>query len=249
MGFNTVPLLCTQEMAVPGLAAACRSACSCTSTRDEAHEVRARLPRRGAPPAAGHRGRAIGCCARWRSSSTPASATSRRTRQPTATRSAITSRCWPPTSRPRPRCPEVVEAAQRAVAGANRYPDPSERRCCAARLSDRYGVPGVAHRARQRLVRDPARRRRGAAGARAPSSSTRGRRSRSTRTWRRRPARARSRSRSTTATSTTSTRCAAEITAATRLVIVCNPNNPTSTALPFERIAAFVEQVPRARRA
>ena len=26
-----------------------------------------------------------------------------------------------------------------------------------------------------------------------------------------------------------------EITAATRLVIVCNPNNPTSTALPFAR--------------
>ena len=38
---------------------------------------------------------------------------------------------------------------------------------------------------------------------------------------------------------------AAEITAATRLVIVCNPNNPTSTALPFEDIAAFVERVPR----
>jgi histidinol-phosphate aminotransferase len=37
---------------------------------------------------------------------------------------------------------------------------------------------------------------------------------------------------------------AAEINAATRLVIVCNPNNPTSTALPFERIKAFVEQVP-----
>jgi histidinol-phosphate aminotransferase len=38
---------------------------------------------------------------------------------------------------------------------------------------------------------------------------------------------------------------AAEITAATRLVIVCNPNNPTSTALPFAEIAAFVAQVPR----
>lgn len=37
----------------------------------------------------------------------------------------------------------------------------------------------------------------------------------------------------------------AEITVATRLVIVCNPNNPTSTALPLEQIAAFVEQVPR----
>ena len=37
---------------------------------------------------------------------------------------------------------------------------------------------------------------------------------------------------------------AQEITAATRLVIVCNPNNPTSTALPFEQIKAFVERVP-----
>ena len=36
-----------------------------------------------------------------------------------------------------------------------------------------------------------------------------------------------------------------EITAATRLVIVCNPNNPTSTALPFADIAAFVAAVPR----
>ncbi len=37
----------------------------------------------------------------------------------------------------------------------------------------------------------------------------------------------------------------AEITAATRLAIVCNPNNPTSTALPLNEVARFVEQVPR----
>src|ERR1700750_2741238 len=36
-----------------------------------------------------------------------------------------------------------------------------------------------------------------------------------------------------------------EITAATRLVIVCNPNNPTSTALPLDAIAEFVASVPR----
>ncbi len=36
----------------------------------------------------------------------------------------------------------------------------------------------------------------------------------------------------------------AEITVATRLVIVCNPNNPTSTALATEEIAAFVAAVP-----
>jgi histidinol-phosphate aminotransferase len=38
---------------------------------------------------------------------------------------------------------------------------------------------------------------------------------------------------------------AEEITAATRLVIVCNPNNPTSTALPLDEIADFVKSVPR----
>ncbi len=36
----------------------------------------------------------------------------------------------------------------------------------------------------------------------------------------------------------------AEITAATRLVLVCNPNNPTSTALPLADIAGFVAAVP-----
>jgi histidinol-phosphate aminotransferase len=35
-----------------------------------------------------------------------------------------------------------------------------------------------------------------------------------------------------------------EITVATRLVIVCNPNNPTSTALPLEDIAGFLADVP-----
>jgi len=36
----------------------------------------------------------------------------------------------------------------------------------------------------------------------------------------------------------------AEITVATRLAIVCNPNNPTGTALPLEQIALFVAEVP-----
>ena len=36
-----------------------------------------------------------------------------------------------------------------------------------------------------------------------------------------------------------------EITVATRLVIVCNPNNPTSTAVALDQIAAFVPDVPR----
>ncbi len=36
----------------------------------------------------------------------------------------------------------------------------------------------------------------------------------------------------------------AEITVATRMVVVCNPNNPTSTAIPAADIAAFVANVP-----
>ena len=35
-----------------------------------------------------------------------------------------------------------------------------------------------------------------------------------------------------------------EVTAATQLLIVCNPNNPTGTHIPFDRIEAFVERVP-----
>jgi histidinol-phosphate aminotransferase len=37
---------------------------------------------------------------------------------------------------------------------------------------------------------------------------------------------------------------AAEVTAATQLVIVCNPNNPTGTHLPAAQIAAFCERIP-----
>jgi histidinol-phosphate aminotransferase len=37
---------------------------------------------------------------------------------------------------------------------------------------------------------------------------------------------------------------AAEVTVATRLVVVCNPNNPTSTALPLTEVADFLEKVP-----
>jgi histidinol-phosphate aminotransferase len=37
----------------------------------------------------------------------------------------------------------------------------------------------------------------------------------------------------------------AEVTAATRLLIVCNPNNPTGTAVPLSELEAFVAEVPR----
>lgn len=38
---------------------------------------------------------------------------------------------------------------------------------------------------------------------------------------------------------------ATEITAATQLVLVCNPNNPTSTHIPAAEVAAFCERVPK----
>jgi histidinol-phosphate aminotransferase len=37
----------------------------------------------------------------------------------------------------------------------------------------------------------------------------------------------------------------AEVTVATRLVLICNPNNPTSTSLGLKQVEAFLEQVPR----
>ena len=38
---------------------------------------------------------------------------------------------------------------------------------------------------------------------------------------------------------------AAEVTVATRLVLVCNPNNPTSTSLPLDAVSAFLDRIPR----
>jgi histidinol-phosphate aminotransferase len=38
---------------------------------------------------------------------------------------------------------------------------------------------------------------------------------------------------------------AREVTVATRMLLVCNPNNPTGTALPVEEIDAFVGSLPR----
>ncbi|HYH60129.1 MAG TPA: histidinol-phosphate transaminase [Thermoleophilaceae bacterium] len=38
---------------------------------------------------------------------------------------------------------------------------------------------------------------------------------------------------------------AREVTHATRIVLVCNPNNPTATALPVDAIGAFVSDLPR----
>ncbi len=142
---------------------------------------------------------------------------------------------WPP-------IPEVVEAAARAVAGANRYPDPSNAALRRA-LSDRYGVPAnriaigngsvdILLAAGEALL-EP--------GAEVvyswPSFSV----------YPHLPA-------ASGATAIVVAlddeqrhdldAMAREITVATRLVVVCNPNNPTSTAVGLDEIAAFLERVP-----
>ena len=144
---------------------------------------------------------------------------------------------------PDPPLAAVVEAAQRAVAGANRYPDPSNSALRRA-LSNRYGVApsriaigngscDILLAAGEALL-EP-----GAELVYAwPSFSVYPHLA------------AASGARAITVDLDENQYhdldgMLAEITAATRLVIVCNPNNPTSTALPYADIASFVRRVPR----
>jgi histidinol-phosphate aminotransferase len=143
---------------------------------------------------------------------------------------------------PDPPLPQVVEAITRQLSGLNRYPDPSYAPLRAA-LSARYDVPPnrialgngsveLLLAAGEALLEPGAEivhawpsfsvypHLAAASGARAITVPLNDRDEHDLDAM------------------------AQEITAATRLVIVCNPNNPTSTALPLDRIAAFVEQVP-----
>ena len=144
---------------------------------------------------------------------------------------------------PDPPIPAVAEAIQRAIPTLNRYPDPSGTRLRRA-LSDRYGIPmerialgngscDVLLAAGEALLEPGAEvvyawpsfsvypHLAAASGARAIQVPL------------------------TEDHAHDLDAIAAEVTAATRLVIVCNPNNPTSTAVPFDAIAAFLERVPR----
>src|SRR3954447_25879029 len=139
--------------------------------------------------------------------------------------------------------PEVVEAVTQVLNGVNRYPDPTNARLRGA-LSDRYDVPAsriaigngscdVLLAAGEALLEPGAEviyawpsfsvypHLAAASGARAIEVALDERHLHDLDAM------------------------AAEITAATRLVVVCNPNNPTSTALPLEAVAAFIERVPR----
>jgi histidinol-phosphate aminotransferase len=145
---------------------------------------------------------------------------------------------------PYPPMPEVVEAIGRVLGGLNRYPDPTNAELRRA-LSHRYGVPSariaigngscdILLAAGEALLEPGAEvvyawpsfsvypHVAAASGARAVTVDLNERDEHDLEAM------------------------AAEITVATRLAIVCNPNNPTSTALPFEAIADFIDRVPRA---
>jgi histidinol-phosphate aminotransferase len=138
--------------------------------------------------------------------------------------------------------PEVVEAAQGVLGGTNRYPDPAYSPLRAA-LADRYGVPGerialgngscdVLLAAGEALLEPGAELVYGwpafsvyphlaaASGARAVEVPLDGEDRHDLDAM------------------------AAEVTVATRLVLVCNPNNPTSTAVGLDRVEAFLERIP-----
>ncbi len=144
---------------------------------------------------------------------------------------------------PDPPLPAVVEAVTSVLGGANRYPDPTNARLRGA-LSDRYGVPAsriaigngscdILLAAGEALLEPGAEvvyawpsfsvypHLAAAAGARAIEVPV------------------------DAAHAHDLDAMAAELTAATRLVLVCNPNNPTSTAVPLAAIERFLEHVPR----
>jgi histidinol-phosphate aminotransferase len=143
---------------------------------------------------------------------------------------------------PFPPLAEVREAIERALGSLNRYPDPANS-LLRRRLSERYGVPesriaigngscDILLAAGEALL-EP-----GAELVYAwPSFSVYPHLS------------AASGARAVTVPLDDAERhdlpaMLREITVATRVVIVCNPNNPTSTALPLAQIAAFLDEVP-----
>jgi len=144
---------------------------------------------------------------------------------------------------PYPPLPAVREAIERALGTLNRYPDPSNS-LLRQRLSDRYGVPvsriaigngscDILLAAGEALL-EP-----GAELVYAwPSFSVYPHLS------------AASGARAVTVALDQHERhdldaMLREINVATRLVLVCNPNNPTSTAVALADIAAFLAEVPR----
>ncbi len=144
---------------------------------------------------------------------------------------------------PYPPLPAVREAIERALGTLNRYPDPTNS-LLRQRLSDRYGVPAsriaigngscdILLAAGEALLEPGAElvyawpsfsvypHLSAASGARAITVALDGHERHDLQAMLR------------------------EITVVTRLVLVCNPNNPTSTAVPLADIAGFLAEVPR----
>lgn len=144
---------------------------------------------------------------------------------------------------PEPPLPAVREAIERALGTLNRYPDPSNS-LLRQRLSERYGVPAariaigngscdILLAAGEALLEPGAEvvyawpsfsvypHLAAASGARAVTVALDAQARHDLEAMRR------------------------EVTVATRLVLVCNPNNPTSTAIPLVSIAEFLAEVPR----
>ena len=144
---------------------------------------------------------------------------------------------------PYPPVPEVLEAVTKALSTLNRYPDPTNS-ALRRRLADRHGVPAsriaigngscdVLLAAGDALLEPGAElvyawpsfsvypHLAAASGARALEVPLDAEHRHDLEAMRK------------------------EITVSTRLVIVCNPNNPTSTALPLDEIAAFIADIPR----
>ncbi len=143
---------------------------------------------------------------------------------------------------PFPPLPAVREAIERALGSLNRYPDPTNS-LLRQRLSDRYGVPtsriaigngscDILLAAGEALLEPGAElvyawpsfsvypHLSAASGARAITVALDDQERHDLQAMLR------------------------EITVATRLMLVCNPNNPTSTAVPLADIAAFLAEVP-----
>ena len=142
--------------------------------------------------------------------------------------------------------PQVLEAVEAQLRTLNRYPDPEQDRAAhAASPSAPACPPGASPSATARASSCSPRPRR--CSSRAPRSSTPGRRSRCIRSWRRCRAPAPSTVPLNDAGEHDLDAMAREVTAATRIVIVCNPNNPTATALPPAAIDEFVGELPAPR--